>query len=348
VPSADQMSEASSTVPSLASLNANIEALRRELGELASALGRRADGLTDAISQIAPALQTSIDDLRSSVAPIAPSLHTHLDDVRGDVAQMAPSLHRHIDDLRAYLDDRLVSGRGGFMASLSERERAIVAAVQSYTMLSLPRIIAFRDAVMYVERERIPGAIVECGVWRGGAMMAAALTALEVGPGTRDLYLFDTFEGMPPPADVDRDAAGVRAAELLAQADKDTSWLWAYASLDDVRANLETTGYPPQRLHYVKGRVEETVPREAPEKIAVLRLDTDWYESTKHELTHLVPRLMPNAVLIIDDVGDWAGSRQAVEEFLDMTDRPILFSRTDHTGRMGVVPASPVDAGTHR
>jgi len=291
-------------------------------------------------------LSAGIDGLSGAMSQIAPSLHTHIDDLRSGMDQIAPSLHQHLEDVRAELAYRLGAGSGGFRASLDSREQAVVAAVQGFTMLSPARIIGFRDAVLYVERRGIPGAIVECGVWRGGAMMAAALTALEAGPGSRDLYLFDTFEGMPPPADVDRDPAGVRAEDLLAHADRETSWLWAYASLDDVRANMGTTGYPPHRLHYVKGRVEDTVPREAPGEIAVLRLDTDWYESTKHELLHLMPRLVPNGVLIIDDFGDWAGSRKAVEEFLSTTDRPILFGRTDHTGRMAVVPAAaPVDGG---
>ncbi len=348
-------SEVEELEQTLLALAAELARLGGDMGTLATSISSMLDTLRGEVSQVAPSIHANLDALRGEVSQVAPSIHADLDAWRGEVSQVAPSIHANLDALRAEVaqlraEVAALGGEteqnGSFRASLDERERAIVAAVQAFTMVSPARIIAFRDAVLYVERQRIPGALVECGVWRGGAMMAAALTALETGPGTRDLYLFDTFEGMPPPADVDRDAAGVRAEDLLAKADKGTSWLWAYASLDDVRANLETTGYPPHHVHYVKGRVEETLPREAPDQIAVLRLDTDWYESTRHELVHLVPRLVPNGVLIVDDFGDWAGSRKAVEEFLRTTDRPILFSRTDHTGRMAAVPAPPVGKAT--
>jgi hypothetical protein len=79
--------------------------------------------------------------------------------------------------------------------------------------------------------------------------------------------------------------------------------------------------------------VEETIPQHAPEQISVLRLDTDWYSSTKHELMHLFPRLSKNGVLIIDDYGHWAGARKAVDEyFADQTIQPLL-NRIDQTGR---------------
>src|SRR5579884_2663336 len=141
-------------------------------------------------------------------------------------------------------------------------------------MLSPARLIAFRDAILYADRYNIPGAIVECGVWRGGAMMAAAKTILETKAKPRELYLFDTFEGMPEPSDIDRDKSGARAAELMEQEDKKTSHVWAIASIDDVKHNLKRTKYPKKMVHFIKGRVEETIPTQAPDKIAVLRLDT--------------------------------------------------------------------------
>ena len=88
---------------------------------------------------------------------------------------------------------------------------------------------------------------------------------------------------------------------------------WAYATLDDVRANMETTGYPS--IRYVVGKVENTIPAQMPERINLLRLDTDWYESTRHELEHLWPRLRPGGVLILDDCGWWDGARRAVDEY---------------------------------
>ena len=84
---------------------------------------------------------------------------------------------------------------------------------------------------------------------------------------------------------------------------------------EGVRELLIGTGYPEEQLHFVRGPVEQTIPDEAPEHLALLRLDTDWYESTRHELEHLFPRLVPGGVLILDDYGHWDGARKAVDEF---------------------------------
>ncbi len=216
---------------------------------------------------------------------------------------------------------------------------AVVRTVAPFTMTSPERIAALREAVLHVCRHGIAGAIVECGVWRGGSMMAVALTLLELGV-HRDLFLCDTFAGMSPPADVDRDLTGRPAAAALAAEDRDTGTTWAVGPLADVQANLRSTGYPPERIHYVVGKVEDTLPQAAPERIAILRLDTDWYESTRHELEHLYPRLAAGGVLIIDDYGHWAGARRAVDEFLARTPAAILLHRIDYTGRIGVKPAA--------
>ena len=202
-------------------------------------------------------------------------------------------------------------------------------------MTSPERILALRDAVRHVCRHGIDGDIVECGVWRGGSMMAAALTMLECGA-RRRIHLFDTFEGMPPPAAADRDLTGVSAATLLAAEQRESGDTWAYSPLDQVRANLRSTGYPAELVRFVPGRVEETIPEAAPERIAVLRLDTDWYESTRHELEHLYPRLAVGGVLIVDDYGHWQGARRAVDEYLAASGARLLLSRIDYTGRMAV------------
>ena len=108
----------------------------------------------------------------------------------------------------------------------------------------------------------------------------------------------------------------------------------ARAPLDDVRHTLACSGYPAERVHYVVGKVEDTVPGTMPDAIALLRLDTDWYESTLHELVHLFPRLVPGGVLIVDDYGYWQGCRKAVDEYF--RDAPILLSFVDDTGVVGV------------
>ena len=192
------------------------------------------------------------------------------------------------------------------------------------------------QAVAHVVENRVPGAFVECGVWKGGSCMAAALTYLEYDVRDVDLYLFDTFAGMPPPGPEDYNTGtGERAADLLAKADAESA-VRALASLEEVRRNLASTGYPAERLHFVEGLVEETIPKHAPGRISILRLDTDWYSSTKHELVHLFPLLSKNGVLILDDYGDWQGARKAVDEYFAETGEKPLLNRIGPSARIGV------------
>jgi hypothetical protein len=203
-------------------------------------------------------------------------------------------------------------------------------------MTSLDRLAALCGAVEYVIENQIPGAYVECGVWRGGSSMAAALTYRRLGKESVDIFLFDTYAGMSVPGDEDiRQGTGATAKDMLAKANN-KSPIRAHAPIDAVRRNLESTNYPSSRLHFVKGMVEDTIPSHAPREISILRLDTDWYASTKHELIHLFPRLSSNGILIIDDYGDWAGARKAVDEYFATLSFTPLLGRIDNTGRLCV------------
>lgn len=213
----------------------------------------------------------------------------------------------------------------------------IIRKVRPWTMTGAERIYALIQAVRYVSANAIPGALVECGVWKGGSMAAVARTLIQVGDLGRDLYLFDTFEGMSEPTGKDVDYLGERASELIRT---NPDFQCSGAPLELVRRVLFDTAYPKGRIHFIKGEVEETVPQRAPDTIALLRLDTDWYESTKHELAHLFPRLSEGGVVIIDDYGHWRGSRQACDEFFDQNRVPILLNRIDYTGRIALKPAS--------
>ncbi|MFD4027623.1 TylF/MycF/NovP-related O-methyltransferase [Streptomyces sp. NPDC058576] len=223
-----------------------------------------------------------------------------------------------------------------FPADYDDEAKDIIRAVKPYSMTSPERLNAFILATRYIARHDIPGSVVECGVWRGGSMQACARTLLSAGETERDLYLFDTYEGMTPPTAEDLRRDGRPARELLDAQGKDRP-IWAVASLEDVKAGFDNVPYPKERVHYVRGRVEDTVPLQAPEQISILRLDTDWYASTKHELEHLYDRLVPGGVLLIDDYGYWQGSRQAVDEFLEKTGERLLLLRMDE-GRIAVKP----------
>lgn len=210
--------------------------------------------------------------------------------------------------------------------------------VQNYTMTSPERIFSLCQSVKYIVANQIPGDIVECGVWKGGSMMAVAKTLMKLNNCNKDLYLFDTFEGMTKPSQEDIDYKGLSASKFLLkyQKSKNKDYL-CYASLEEVKEAMEKTGYDINRVHFIKGKVEETIPSFAPEAISILRLDTDWYESTKHELNHLFPRIVHGGVLIIDDYGHWQGSRQAVDEYIEKNQIKILLNRIDYTGRIGIV-----------
>ena len=211
----------------------------------------------------------------------------------------------------------------------------VCRSVRPFTMTSPERIYSLCRSVEYVVDHAIPGDVVECGVWKGGSMMAVAHTLLAKGR-RRKLYLFDTYAGMPEPTAVDVSFSGQTAAHALATEDKATSWIWACCPLDEVRRNVLGTGYDPEQVVFVEGRVEDTVPARAPDRIALLRLDTDWYESTYHELVHLYPRLSTGGVLIVDDYGHWRGARRAVDRFLAEHKPRLLLHRIDYTGRIAV------------
>ena len=223
-------------------------------------------------------------------------------------------------------------------ADYDDEAKEIIRAVRPWTMTGADKIYALIQAVRYVARHRIPGDVVECGVWRGGSMQAVARTLLSAGDTTRDLHLFDTYEGMPPPTDRDVRRSDERTAdELLATESRDESKVWAVATLEDVKDGFSRLPYPAERVHFVKGKVEDTIPSHAPEQISILRLDTDWYESTKHELEHLYPRLSPGGVLLLDDYGYWEGAREAVDEFLEQSGERLLLMRMA-LGRLAVKP----------
>ena len=217
-----------------------------------------------------------------------------------------------------------------------DQEAEIIRSVRRWTMTSVERLYALIQAVRYISGSGIRGAVVECGVWKGGSMAAIAKTLLQAKDVSRDLYLFDTFEGMTQPSEKDIDYSGRQAAEVLSE---DVGSRCTDAPLEQVREVLHGTGYPREKVHFVPGRVEETIPASAPDSIALLRLDTDWYESTKHELVHLFPRLSKAGVIIIDDYGHWRGSRQACDEYFEQNRIPILLNRIDYTGRIALKPA---------
>lgn len=228
------------------------------------------------------------------------------------------------------------------LAALSDEDRAIVERALPYTMTGVARLQALIDAVRYLERRGIAGGFAECGVWRGGSVMAMIETLRAAGAPPRHVWLYDTFEGMTAPTAEDvsefEPPALTTWRDALARGERPWADLFGAETFNEglVRAALAGTGHPESHLHFVRGPVEATLPARMPDgPLALLRLDTDWYESTRHELIHLYPLLAPGGVLIIDDYGHFEGARRAVDEYF--ADRePLLLQRIDYTGRLAV------------
>jgi O-methyltransferase len=218
----------------------------------------------------------------------------------------------------------------------------ILKKITPYTMTvdyGLETTYALFQVVRYIAQNHIPGDMVECGVWRGGSMMLIAYALQHFGDTGRQLYLYDTYSGMTQPDDIDIDFDGKAMKPIWARAASKNRKIGFGGSLEQVKANLQRSGYPEQRMHFIKGDVLQTIPAQLPSRIAMLRLDTDWYKSTLHELQHLYDLIVPHGVLIIDDYGWCRGARQATDEFFrDRSFKPMMH-RVEQGPRMIIKPA---------
>jgi O-methyltransferase len=207
-----------------------------------------------------------------------------------------------------------------------------------FTLTGKERLYALQKAVQYLTKAGIEGDFVECGVWKGGSIMAMALTLMDLGVTDRKIFLYDTFAGMSKPTDEDREfrKKDSSAKERWVERQNGDHVDWEYSSLSEVKENVYSTGYPKDNFVFVEGKVEDTIPKVMPSKIALLRLDTDFYESTKHEFEFLFPALVPKGVLILDDYGWWEGVKKATDEYLSANNVPILLNRIDSSSRIGI------------
>lgn len=219
-------------------------------------------------------------------------------------------------------------------ADIDLEENEIINRVLPFTMTSKERLVSLIRSIKYLQKNRIEGDFVECGVWKGGSVMAMILALRNFSLVERKIWLFDTFEGMTPPNLEDLQFDGLPAKTLLDEDKGKKSNIWAISSLEEVKSNIGSLNYPNELLEFVQGPVEETIPKSEIGKISLLRLDTDWYESTKLELETLFPKLVKGGILIIDDYGHWKGCKKAVDEYLNSINHPLFLSRIDYTGRL--------------
>jgi hypothetical protein len=167
--------------------------------------------------------------------------------------------------------------------------------------------------------------------------MLMAKTLVNEGEKERKIWMYDTFDGMTEPTDDDCEIeTNVSGSDLLKNTPKNTDKfnMWAYAPLEMVKKNMKKTMFPEERMHFIEGKVENTLSKVKPKNIALLRLDTDWYESTKYELEQLYPLLSIGGVLIVDDYGHFSGAKKAVDEYFSKTNVKPLMNRIDYSGRL--------------
>jgi len=208
--------------------------------------------------------------------------------------------------------------------------QAIYQKVKGFTLVGPERCYALYQSLKYILANDVSGDLVECGVWKGGSAMLMAYTLLGAGINSRRIFLYDTFEGMPKPGEKDGEFEKREWERLKLDEQRNN---WCLSTVEEVKNNLGQTGYPKENIVWIKGKVEETIPGQLPSQIALLRLDTDWYESTKHELLHLFPLLENKGVLIIDDYGAWQGAKKATDEYF-AAHGPVYLNRIDFTGRL--------------
>ena len=207
----------------------------------------------------------------------------------------------------------------------------IIKNSSKFSLLSEERLLHNIQSVEHILLNKIEGHIVEIGVYRGGSIMAMIYT-LQRNNTLRHIYMYDTYEGMTDATANDiMLATGIHYNNAVI---KNIS-LMCKASLEDVKQNINTTNYNESYIHYVKGNIlNNTI---YPDKICILRLDTDFYDSTKHELETFYDLVSPGGIIIIDDYGFWNGSRRATDEFLQ--DKPhIKIYQIDDTGMFFLKP----------
>ncbi|XGV98056.1 MAG: TylF/MycF/NovP-related O-methyltransferase [Leptolyngbya sp. BL-A-14] len=193
----------------------------------------------------------------------------------------------------------------------------IIQKVRPYSMVPNSGLEFLIQSVQSVIHRQIPGAFVECGVWKGGCAAAMKLAEQSAQPHSlRALHLFDSYEGLPPAQPID----GPMACSWQQAVDSPGYFDNCAASLETVQQTFSQLGLLDSTVKFYKGWFETTVPQfvqQHPEmQIAILRLDGDWYESTKVCLEHLYPLVVEKGIVIIDDYYAWDGCAVAVHEYL--------------------------------
>ena len=233
-------------------------------------------------------------------------------------------------------NDNWLRKNENYIAEISKNESTILNNIKDYTMTSIPSQWSLIQSINHVIRNNVEGSFVECGIFRGGnvILMSKLLEAHKV---EKKIFAYDTFQGMPLPGKDDLDLRGNNSVNkfLELKNSENEGSQWCYCNIEDVKSNIKKFNINYlKNINFIKGKVEETLldVKNLPKKISLLRLDTDFYSSTKTELNILYPLLSKKGVLIIDDYGHFKGAKKAVDEFFDIN--RIWLHRVDYSTRI--------------
>ena len=189
-------------------------------------------------------------------------------------------------------------------------DHEILDACREFTLTSRERQLQTLYSVEHTIKNNIQGDIVEIGVWRGGTVMIILHKLMQLGVTDRDIHLYDTFTGMTEASEFDRERqSGIHANQIW-------NLVKCEASYEDAFTNVRSVGYPMEKIHFHVGDIRQVKMEDIPPKIALLRLDNDWFELYKFEMPIFVPRVPPNGIVTIDDYGHWNGCKKAVDEYI--------------------------------
>lgn len=202
---------------------------------------------------------------------------------------------------------------------INKKEKKIINDCKKYSMTGELRMSILINLVKLINKNKIKGDFVECGVWRGGNIMLFQKLIEYLSIKDKIVYGYDTFEGMTLPSKFDVYQNNKSAKFLMNKEIKNQNLqhtIHAICSLDQVKNNIKKIT-KTNSIKLIKGDVKKTlmINENLPKKISILRLDTDFYESTKIELEILYPKVQIGGILIIDDYGEWKGSKKAVDEY---------------------------------
>ncbi len=216
----------------------------------------------------------------------------------------------------------------------NEYEKSLMNKVKKFTLTNDERIWLLIQAFKIINKNQIQGDIVECGVWKGGNLILLGELCQKFKI-DKKIFGYDTFEGMTEPTKHDvnfYNKSAKKNMDKYKNNKNDENSFWVANNLENTKNNiLKNTIYKNFKL--IKGDVLKTlnVKENLPSRISLLRLDTDFYESTKKELEILYPLLRKGGILIIDDYGQWKGCRKAVDEFF--IDKNVNFFMCDFSCR---------------